>query len=272
MAWNRASGEKKVENRGGQGNVHLRGLVAGLIVVIGAAVVWLCLPEGETRQEAASAKKARIKEVKPAAPKAEEKPVETNAPAASPYPYKDGRKVISSKTNKWQICDICIMPDGKRRKVLRRAKPPIWHNASDQVIAMAISGHPDEELPPLPISSDMEMDFVESLKTPIEIKPDDTEEIKALKQQVIEARAYIDEEMKKGRGYMEILNEHLAQRKQNAEAREAVMEAALQLRKEGDTELLNQYLEKANGYLRDIGAREVDPTPRRRRNREETEK
>ena len=39
MAWNRPIEKKEEQKRGGQLNVHLKGLFAGLIVVVGAVVV-----------------------------------------------------------------------------------------------------------------------------------------------------------------------------------------------------------------------------------------
>lgn len=184
------------------------------------------------------------------------------------HPYVDGRKVISSRTNSWdQIVDICIMPDGRRRKVIRNAKLPVFTNVSDQTLAVALSGDMNEDIPPMPICDNLEEAFVESLKTPIEINDDDSEAIKESKRRVIEARAVIDAEMKKGRGYREILEEHLAQRKMNAEARETVMQAAQELRNSGDTEMLNEYLQQANGFLRDNGIGEVETPFNHKRNK-----
>ena len=277
--WNRPGGTK-VEKKGVQPNVHIKSLLAAALVVVGACFAWWWISRGgEEKLPAKEVKPTKIREVKPApapkpAKKVEEVPVVTNgAPAwvnakgldPSLFPYKDGRKVLSTRTNSWdQVIDICMMPNGVRRKVRRNAKPPTYNNVSDQVIAMAVSGDMDDELPPIPISEDMEADFVESLKTPIVINDDDSEAIKESKRRVIEARTIIDEEMKKGRGFREILADHIAQRKANAAARETVMEAVNDLKKEGDPELLNQYLEKANAFLREKGIREVEDMPHRK--------
>lgn len=182
------------------------------------------------------------------------------------FPYNDGRKVISSVTNNWdQIIDICIMPDGKRRKVIRSLKPPTFSNISDQILAVALSGDMDGRLPPIPIVDNIEEEFVKSLTVPIEILDDDTEAVKESKRRVMEAREIISEEMKKGRGFREILDEHLAMREANAEAREIVMEGVADIKKSGDPELLNQYLEKANEHLRNLGAREVNDLPTKKK-------
>lgn len=182
------------------------------------------------------------------------------------FPYNDGRKVVSSVTNNWdQVIDICVMPNGKRRKVIRSLKPQTYHNISDQILAVALSGDMDGRLPPIPIVDNIEEEFVKSLKVPIIIYDEDSEEIKESKRRVIEAREIIREEMKKGRGFREILDEHLATREANAEAREIVMDGVADIKKNGDPEMLNQYLEKANGYLRNLGAREVDGLPTKKK-------
>lgn len=69
MGWNRPTegSGKREEGRGGRRNVHLKVLIAGAIVVVGAVVAaWLLWPEGDARQDAASTRKGLIREVKPA--------------------------------------------------------------------------------------------------------------------------------------------------------------------------------------------------------------
>ncbi len=270
MAWNRPEDQTDrpapAHRKGGQ-----RGIAAALIVVLGALCAFvICRRDKVGEAVSASEKSLRpamaTVAAKPPAPKAE-RPAET--PANDPrFPYTDGRKVVSSRTNNWnQIIDICIMPNGKTRKVIRNARPPVFSNASDQVIAMAVSGDFDEELPPVPISDDMEADFLESLKTPIVIGEADSEAVKEAKRRVIEARQVIEEEMKKGRSFHEILTDHLAQRRENAKTREMAMGTVADLKKEGNPELLNEYLEKVNGLMREKGLREVEaPLSRKERN------
>lgn len=71
MGWNRPS-ERKVEGRsgGGQRNVHLKGLIAGVIVVLGAGIAaWLLWPNSKPPQsDTASTSTSPIREVKPAPP------------------------------------------------------------------------------------------------------------------------------------------------------------------------------------------------------------
>ena len=51
-------------------------------------------------------------------------PAWVNAKGLDPslFPYTDGRKVLSTRTNNWdQVIDICMMPNGRTRKVVRDA-------------------------------------------------------------------------------------------------------------------------------------------------------
>lgn len=269
MAWNRQENKIGV-SAPSRGNGWLKGLVAAMIVVLGALLAFVICRRNTTVEDATKPEKttnAAMPTVSPMRPVP--KPQSTaEVPAHDPrFPYTDGRKVISSHTNNWnQIIDICIMPNGKTRKVIRSAKPPVFSNASDQIIAMAVSGDFDEELPPIPISEDMESDFLESLKTPIAIDESDSDAVKEAKRRVIDARQVIEGEIKKGRSFHEILTDHLAQRMENAKTREMAMSAVSDLKKEGDPELLNEYLEKVNGLMREKGLREVDiPLSRRER-------
>lgn len=176
------------------------------------------------------------------------------------FPYKDGRKVISTRTNTWdQVIDICIMPSGKSRKVVRSTKPPTFDNISDQLLAVALSGDNEGGLPPLPIPSEAELEeaFVNSLKKPIVINEDDTEAIKESKRRVMEAREIVDEQLKQGKSFKEILEQHLADRKQAGELREEAMQGAIDLKKSGDDEGLQEYLKNVNEYLSSQGVSEI---------------
>jgi hypothetical protein len=214
-----------------------------------------------------STRSRQIAEAKPDIPQQpaeqtqEDTPVpEEEKPFIDPrFPYTDGRAVLSSRTNNWgQIIDICKMPNGKTRKVIRPAKPRVFTHATDQLLAAALSGNNDEDLPPLPIDDDMEADFLESLSTPIVINDEDSDEIKLAKQNVIDARAVMHEELRQGRSFKDVLQEHLNQRKLNAEIKEDAMQMVSELKKDGDTEMLNEYIQQINGLMRERGIGEIE--------------
>lgn len=287
MAWNGSAQQETARDVPPKQPSKGRGLIAGGIAgAIGLLVILIMRPEDETpHAEKAPEETRAIAQAQPAVvrpveakPKAEPvKPASTNSPKweaakgldSALFPYKDGRKVLSSFTNNWnQIVDICMMPNGRSRKVIRNAKPPVFEHATDQLIAVALSGDGDSELPPLPIGDSMEAEFLESLNTPIVIKEDDSDAIRRAKENVIEARKIIDAELRKGRSFKSILEEHLAERKGNAEMRQTAMQAVRELQAEGDSKAVNDYIEKVNGLFREKGIGEISSpadNPRRRR-------
>lgn len=275
MAWNKPSeaGDVVFPSRQKRKGFRFPIVAAGAIVVVGAgfAAWWLLSDGGASRTlRPAPGKQGLIKEVKPVAVPKAEAPEATKPTApfkTDPrydaaeglvddprFPYDDHRKVMSSRTNSWnQIIDICMMPNGRRRKVVRDAKPPVFECATDQLIAMTIGGDPDVDLPPLPIDGDLEVDFHKSLQKPIVINDDDDEKTRRMKEDVIEARKVIDEELRKGHSFKDILADHAAQRKQNMEMRAEAMATARDLKKSGDAEALGDYLKKVNGLFEKQG-------------------
>lgn len=257
-------------------NWYLRGLFAGLFVVTASVFVSWVIFIRENKASDSQTPKPNQKKVLSVvksnglAKKAEQpKPnyaVSTNSPKwvaakgldPTLFPYKDGRKVIASRTNEFdQIIDICIMPSGRSRKVVRNARQPVFKHATDQYIAAVLAGDNSSELPPIPIADCMEDTFLESLNTPIVIDPNDSDELKETKQRVIEAREVIDEELRKGRSLKSILEDHLALRKRNAELREQAEEIVRESAKAGDAEITEQSVKKVNDWLREQGVSEI---------------
>ena len=124
--------------------------------------------------------------------------------------YEDGVEVLSSSitTNANGITvERLILANGKRKKKVRHPKP-IFEFSSDDLIAMAISVKPGESMPPMPIDRNIDKEFAQSLFSPIRIHDDDTDEIKELKAKVIETRAYLAEEIKRGGTVYDALMAH----------------------------------------------------------------
>lgn len=159
--------------------------------------------------------------------------------------------------------------DGKIRS--RQSAPrSVFDNPSDQLIAMAIhGGNSTSGMPPMPISSSAEEDFVKSLEKPIVINPDDSEEVKQLKQSVMKVRAEIDQLMKEGKSFSEIMKEHQALVNENASVRKDVEKGLKELVDQGDFEAAQEYLNKMNPALEELGVMplEMPETREERRQR-----
>lgn len=280
MAWNgsdvgrgncrRRDVSSPKRGRGKMVHLLLGGSVLAVVCVI--AFVFFGTRQNGGDSLNAQAKSHRIKQVSPAVPtlKTPSNVQEPEAVSTTPkgskrwedavgldprlFPYTDGRKVIEMRTNKWMAVDICIMPDGARRKVRRNVSKQLFKHATDQILMQALATGGDEVGPPIPFSADMEDDFKESLKTPIVIDPDDTPQQREIKEQVIAARQIIKEALAQGRTFYDAVNDHIAAQADNQSARGAVVDAVEQLKQGGESDLIEDYLEKANQVLENMGA------------------
>ena len=141
--------------------------------------------------------------------------VRTNAAqkAVAPLGYEDGVEILSltARTNTaGAVIEKLRLADGTI-KMKVSPKPPLFENPCDQVIAMAISTKPGDAMPPLPDLTGIEQDFANSLLSPIRINDDDSDEVKLIKEQVIEVRKELAQVVKNGGSVMEALLAHQAE-------------------------------------------------------------
>ena len=260
MAWNKPSEEKRVERKGGGGqwNVHLKGLVAALIVVIGAAIVaWVVLFGGDDVPAQRTRHKAQGTTIPDAAPavtnRAAPAAVEVTAPkpAKREIPRKPDGSVDWTKIKPHELPSEMVASDAPAPE----PAPPVFSNAADQVLAMVISTPPGQEIPPIVgLGDDLEVQFFKSLEKPIEVGEGDTPEIRALKENLIATKRQIMELIDSGKTVTQILQEHREvfneNRKDYAES-QAIVD---QFVAEGDVESARAYVEKANAVLEKSGA------------------
>lgn len=276
-------GVVKAPRRAASGGVSkgVWGLVAAVVVAALVGVVWMMMPKDEKPIEVKKVEKKevvqeievpvrdRAKEIKKDSVEPASKKIVDNRP-----PHQVVVETISVVTNAdGSVLERFKTADGKIRS--RQSAPrPVFDNSSDQLIAMAIQGaNSPVGMPPMPISDSAEKDFVESLKKPIVINPDDSEEIKQLKQSVMAVRAEIDQMMKDGKSFKEIMKDHQALVNDNASLRKDVLKSVNEFIEKGDAEGAQMFLEKANETLGEMGIAPVDmpedPETRRARIREQ---
>ena len=214
------------------------------------------IPEPE--HKAAPSKPAK-RDAKVDKPEEDVNPVWANAKGLDPklFPYTDGRKVIETRTNKWMAVDICIMPNGVRRKVRRNVSKQLFKCSTDEVLLQALSTGGDEVGPPIPFSEDMEDEFRESLKSPIVISDDDTPEQRKAKEMVMVARESVIAQLNEGRTFFDAVTEHIETQWANQSARETVMDAVEKLKEDGDGDLIEGYLKESNKILEEMGASSI---------------
>lgn len=194
MAWNRPSEEKKVEveKRGGQRNVHLKGLVAGAIVVIGAGIAawWIFRSDDNHAQGAEHKARGMIREVTPA------------QRGETPRPREEKPKVKTQAERDAAFIRACEaqygadMPDGLKTHLYYLKNPPknvyqgmvsfpYLKHTSERDIATLLSVEPGTfMLNPQEYGAQFDEDFISAMVDAIEIEPDDSDEVKEEKRQI----------------------------------------------------------------------------------------
>jgi len=266
MAWN-GSGERETGG-GGRVAAHpadsrfcprrsgtvVRGAIAALVVVAGAGMAWWWASTSVKPEQ----DKTDVKERRPGTAKSDkgERPVALPAPAKEQEPAADpATKVVatlSCVTNAdGQVIEKFRTADGKTHKVMRNSRPPLFKHVTDDLLSMVLVEH--GSVPPLPIAGNMDREFVESLKDPIVVNADDDELAAEKKLAVAKLRQEVDELMKQGIGFSEILREHVRIFNNNEALRAEAIAELRQIRDEGDTEGTKMYLDKVNEYLQSQG-------------------
>ena len=130
----------------------------------------------------------------------------------------------------------------------------IFTQPSDNIIAGVLSARPGTRFLPITIGEQFEKDFVESLSHPIELKDDDTEEERSLKEAVIGARDMLKDNMDKGYSISEIIRDARAETDRITDYREKLNDNLMLLLAGGSEEDVTQYLEECNTILAEYDA------------------
>ena len=179
-----------------------RGVIAGLVVALGAAVVaWWLWPTGETRQDAASTKQGLIKEVTPAkAAKADSSVPEKKEPAKP--------KLTGSQLRDLRNGRVLIPPAytcGVHHVSIERK---LFTNGAEQSLAILLMAEPGESFIGDPHDYYDNPKFRQAIQdavaSKIEFSDDDTEYGRQLKESVIEAKKELFERVRNGEDAVQI--------------------------------------------------------------------
>ena len=268
MAWNRPSNDGRANTPGSPRRGHrprptVRGAIAGAIVVVGAAVAaWLLWSEGETRQDAASAKKGLIKEVTPAVPTNAVKktgrqwPPEWHVPDDwdKPYPpqaywpdgtLKQNSRYVKVITNKTRVAD---MPIHQR----------VFRNSAERRIASLMLMKPGTRLVGDRKYDEMFVDaFKESLKHEIVIEEGDSEYVRRLKETVRDVKAELKARMDAGEDIAKVMTDTRKELKELGLYREELRKQVNKIQAEHEGEFTpkeqKELIDAANLMLKERG-------------------
>ncbi len=138
------------------------------------------------------------------------------------------------------------------RKRLAAISNRVFKTASDQVLAMAVSGG-SAAMPPIPAGTISNEEFRKSLATPITVSDDDPQSVKELKEAVIEARSEMSRMLAKGYTVSEVIAEHQKLKDENREIRAKAEKELREIAASGDVESARRYANSVNAALQQMG-------------------
>jgi len=253
--WNQP---QKAAKRTKSGVTVWRGVIAALVVVVGAAVAFWFVGGRDNGGPAASKGSKSIPLSLPNS--------SVSKPTGNPDGSKDGKSAESGQNDEdaakseaankaAAAAEEARIKKWKDKFAKRRS---IFTNASDQVLGMIASAPPGRDMPPMPITPSIDRDFMRSLDTPIVIDDADSDEIKALKEAVMKLRVEVLEiKESQGLSVYEILTQHQDLVRENASLRIEAQKAALEIYKSGDVEGARDYVDTANVLLQKLGAEPI---------------
>ena len=241
-------------------------ILVAVVLAVAAGLWWWLVAREDTRPAKPKAATV-VKDVK--SPKAPQRPPET-APAkagqrkvqavpetnqvADVKPPKERHDTVSIHTNNLgKVVEKWIGADGKLHMSVRYARKPVFDNASDDQLAMAMAGDGAQSIAPIPMTATSEQEFLESLKNPIVINDDDPEKVKQIKTAVSEARAQMKQMIDNGMSYREALAEHQRLVNENVDTRNQCMAELKSLVDAGDHEGAERYMKTMNVALGQMG-------------------
>lgn len=236
--------------------------------LVAAVAVFLLMRDSRDGSDAAAAhiRHRRIADAKPtpaARPVAAESPAGVvAAPGKAPASIEkvdlfNGVPVVQRSAvtnNDGTVVERIHTSDGKSHRVTTPPKR-VFDNASDQLIAMAISGAGSGVgMPPLPLSESVEADFRKSLEKPIEILDSDSDDVKLMKLDVMAVREELRELVSQGKTVREALSEHQTQVNRIAAYHQEALKMIREVRERDGAEAANEFLKTINEKLKAEGS------------------
>jgi hypothetical protein len=244
-------------------NSKLSTILAVLLLVVGCGV-WFWIQSGKGDADGRKCAPAEEKDKDRGRKPKTDRPVPAAAAVTNAAPAtnidarvqkpKEERKTISIHTNNLgKVVEKWIDAQGRKRMSVRYARKPVFDNASDDQLAMAVGGGGTQAIAPIPMTAASEAEFLKSLERPIMISEDDSEQVKRLKEAVRDARKAMKRMMDEGKTYNEALAEHQKLVNENVDTRNQCAAELKALVDAGDKAGAEQYIRTMNIALEQMG-------------------
>ena len=141
--------------------------------------------------------------------------------------------------------------DGNRHRIDTPLFPPDgFGGPTDQLLQMATGAAGG---PPIPVAPGMDREFAKAMEKKIEIYPNDSDAVKEMKRQVIEAREQVAEMIKNGSTLKDILEEHQKLTRENQEILAKTQKELDGIMESGDVEGAKKYQQTMEIALQQMG-------------------
>ena len=141
--------------------------------------------------------------------------------------------------------------DGNRHRIDTPLFPPDgFGGPTDQLLQMATGAAGG---PPIPVAPGMDKEFAKAMEKKIEIYPSDTDAVKEMKRQVIEAREQVAEMIKNGSTLKDILEENQKIARENKEILSKAQKELDAIMESGDVEGAKKYHTTMDLALQQMG-------------------
>lgn len=222
-----------------------RALVAGLVVVLGAVVAYVCLPRGTSApQEPDPTADKGIAEVTPA--KTAKRITEKRRP-------KTEQKATASIG---ELPDLPMFKDAPRYGEINGTNlfpRPLFKTREENHIAGLINAKPGSRCPLRGFHPGEEQRYLAALDAPVEFEDIDTPEEREMKQYMIELKKELKERIAEGEKITDIVQAARDELNEMANMRDKLAQKFLLLQKEGTVEEIMSYYKEANGILGEYG-------------------
>lgn len=269
MAWNRPSKDSETETalrRTGtvRPTVAVRGVVAGVIVVLGAAVAMCFLwPGGDDVAAVGQDRHSLIKEVKPEkkAPRARvetrtEGNTRTLTKAESEevrLAVEESRQAEERKRKHEEMWAKKLKTDKRLQAYLKNFKPVEndFKSSTEQFIDWICTTQVGDQPPlPMPALSPFELEHIDEVLNAVnEIKEGDDEWLAERKRAVDAAKKELKDYLASGGTVQEFFDYYRKELQKAWETKQAARKSVREVMAEGDNEISREYLRKVNKLL-----------------------
>lgn len=237
----------------------MRGVIAGLIVVVCAAGLWWMWPENEEPKKALHTKPTHIKEVKPQ--------ITTNRQAevkSLPLAAKRDHSELTVEELLTKVPSSAYTVEDRKRidpgyakrheRFLGIQANKTWHTYADNAIAGLLFNKGNlGAMPPFP--PQFKDAFLESIKTPIIVSKDDPPEVQEQKRQMIETKIWLKDQLDGGKDIVEILNEEYKYQRKASNLQSTLRRELYAIQKTAKSvEEVEDYVAAANKMLENAGS------------------